>query len=203
VVNAAASNQTVDLFVNGQRVGTQSFAFGTGSTACFDVPAGTRTVEFRAAGSTTALARITPDPVFAAGTSNTVVLAGSGTGIRAFTFPDAFTATAGQAGVRVINASPTLGTSDVFVTEPGVTVSGSPTFEDVAFGTATAFENIDAGEVRVRFTDPGTTVVALDANGTPAFNIPANQVRTFVVADVAGGGMPTSEDNVILLQACS
>jgi hypothetical protein len=202
VVNAAAANQSVDLFINGERVGTQSFAFGSASTACFDVPAGVRTVEFRAAGSTSALARVTPDPTLTAGTSNTVVVTGLGADIRALVFTDAFTAASGQAGVRIINASPALGTSDVFVTAPGVTISGDPTFEDVAFGTATTFENIAAGDIRVRFTDPGSTVVAFDGNGSSAFNIPANQVRTFLVADVSGGGMPASEDDLIVLQAC-
>lgn len=203
VVNASAPNQNVDLFVNGERVGTTSFAFGSASTACFEVPSGARTVEFRAAGSSNALIRITPDPNFTAGSSNTVVIAGAGANLRALTVPDAFSPASGQAGVRVIHASPALGRRDIFVTAPGVTISGDPTFEGVDFGTTTSFQNVAAGDIRLRFTNPGSTVVAFDGNGTPAFNVAANQSRTFVVTDVAGGGMPGGEDELIVLQACA
>jgi hypothetical protein len=203
VVNASAPNQNVDLFVNGERVGTTSFAFGTASTACFEVPAGARTVEFRSAGSNNALIRVTPDPNFAAGTSNTVLVTGAGANLRALAVADAFTPASGQGGVRIIHASPALGRRDVFVTGPGLTLSGDPTFEDVDFATATSFRSVAAGDVRIRFTNPGSTVVAFDGNGTPAFNIPANQSRTFLVTDVAGGGMPGGEDELIVLQACA
>lgn len=203
VVNASAPNQNVDLFVNGARVGTTSFAFGSASTACFEVPAGARTVEFRAPGSTSALIRVTPDPNLSAGSSNTVVIAGAGANLRALAVPDAFTPTSGQAGVRVIHASPALGRRDVFVTAPGATISGNPTFAGVDFGTATSFQNVAAGNVRIRFTNPGSTVVAFDGNGTPAFNVQANQSRTFLVRDVAGGGMPGDADELIVLQACA
>lgn len=203
VVNASAPNQNIDLFVNGERVGTQSFAFGTASTTCFEVPAGARTVEFRTPGSSTALVRVTPDPNLTAGTSNTVVVAGAGANLRALVVPDAFTPASGQAGVRVIHASPALGRRDIFVTAPGVTISGDPTFEGVDFGTATSFRSIPAGDVRIRFTNPGSTVVAFDGNGSPAFNIAANQSRTFLITDVAGGGMPSSEDELVVLQACA
>ncbi|MGQ0712564.1 MAG: DUF4397 domain-containing protein [Gemmatimonadaceae bacterium] len=203
VVNASAPNQNVDLFVNGERVGSTSFAFGTASVACFEVPAGTRTVEFRSAGSSSALVRVTPDPSFTAGTSNTVLVTGAGANLRALAVPDAFAPASGQGGVRVIHASPALGRRDIFVTAPGVTISGDPTFEDVDFGTATSFSNVAAGDVRIRFTNPGSTVVAFDGNGAPAFNVPANQSRTFLITDVAGGGMPSDEDALIVLQACS
>jgi hypothetical protein len=117
-------------------------------------------------------------------------------------FPDAFTAASGQAGIRLIHASPALGRRDVFVTAPGVTISGQPTFSGVEFRTATEFRSIAAGDIRIRFTNPNSTVVAFDGNGSPAFNIPANQVRTFLVTDVSGGGMPASEDELVVLQAC-
>ncbi len=94
---------------------------------------------------------------------------------------------AGQAALRVIQAAPSGGTIDVYVTESTVDIAGvTPLLEDVPFRGNTEYLSIPVGRFRVRLTTANTKTVILDQ--TQFFGERA--MRTIVATDAAGGGSP-------------
>lgn len=98
-----------------------------------------------------------------------------------------------QAKVRVVHLSPTAGAVDVFVTAVGADLSAAtPTLSNVAYQSASAYLNLNAGAYQVRTVPAGT----LAANRAAAVSITANvtltgnTIRTIVAADNNVGGAP-------------
>jgi hypothetical protein len=174
-------------------VGNQSTALGSGiatgtaGASCFQVPAGSQTLNFRQGGSTTNVASATPFN-FVAGQRYTVILTGTGTtaGSRsAVVLTDDASVTApatGQNAIRFFNATGTTG--NVYVTAPGAAL-GAASQTGLVSNTATTggtggYTSYPVGSSQVRVFTGGTTT------GTPAVNytIPAltgNRIATVVL----------------------
>lgn len=173
-----ATNSNIDVS-NGGTVGTgnSSLAFG-GSSTCMTVNTTGTGLAFNQAGTTTAIPGFTPS--FNANGNFTVVAIPSTTGTQFVTLDNSgFTATSGQAGLRVVNAASGAGS---IVALNGTTVLGTGT--GVPFGTGGSFMSVPAGSQTISFnTGTGTTTVA----NAGALNFTAGQNYTLVVAPAAAG----------------
>jgi hypothetical protein len=93
---------------------------------------------------------------------------------------------AGNMNLRIINASPSLGTADVYVVAPGTNLkSVSPTVSALNFESASSYIPLAAGSYQIYFTRTGQTVVLIDS-GTVSFGV--GQVRTVVGLNGAVSG---------------
>lgn len=129
----------------------------------------------------------------AASTDYTILATDSQPSISTLTLIDINTAPAGDsARIRVVHASPGLGSVDVYVTDTSAALTAeTPDVAAFSFQTASGYLTIPVGMHRVRFTATGTkTPVLLDVTGTalPAFT--RGQIRTVVALDRIRGGAP-------------
>jgi hypothetical protein len=155
--------------------GSSDIAFGT-SSECNAVPVADPMLTVLQAGSTTPLA-LTPTLV-AGHPSTFVAFPGTGTTVNFETLANDFTAAAGQAGLRVFNATAITTAFDVFVTAPNAPL-GTPTLTNVAAGKSSAFVSVAAGQVQIRVTATGTTNNPVDL-GTQTLDAGVN--TTLVIA---------------------
>jgi hypothetical protein len=127
--------------------------------------------------------------VFQAGTSYTFIAAQTAFASPALTpifLTDDNTAPAsGQMRLRVVNASPDVGNLDVYVVSPGANIQAvNPTFSNLAFKSASTYQNLVAGKYEVFFTAPGQKTVLIDSG---VLSLGQGQVRTVVALDKTGG----------------
>ena len=93
----------------------------------------------------------------------------------------------GGGSIRVVNASPTMGAADVYITAPGADLTTStPVATSLAYRAAAGYFG-PFGSAQVRFTTPGTTTVVLTG---PTLTLVMGQIRTVVALDAGGGGTP-------------
>lgn len=181
VANATATS--LDIATNGTvATGNGALSFGTSST-CMVVDATNPGIAARETGTATALPGLAP--TFVAGGNYTVVAyPGTGATTQFATVANAFTPTAGQGGLRVLNLA-TIGSNyDVHVTAPGATL-GAPSVNNVAYGTGSSFFNVGAtGVLQIRITNAGSQAVVLDV-GNHSFSAARNE--TLVIAPPAAG----------------
>ena len=184
VVHASPNAPNVDVLVDGT-VALTNVPFRTAS-GYLAVPAGTRELQVRAAGTATTV--IDADAPLAEGRAYTVLATGLVASIAPLVLEDDLAApAAGNAKVRLVHAAPGAGTVDVYVTAPTADIAtAAPTLAAVPFRAASAYLQVPAGSYRVRITPTGTKTVAIDVNAALA----AGQVRTAVAVDATGGGAP-------------
>jgi hypothetical protein len=90
---------------------------------------------------------------------------------------------AGTFKLRVSNAAITSPTFDVYISPPGELLDNmSPSFGSVAYGQFTAYTQINAGILQVRFTLPGSKQVIYDAGP-----ITFSQLTTYEIAGYSRG----------------
>jgi hypothetical protein len=102
-------------------------------------------------------------------------------------------AAAGTAQLRVVNASPIMGTADIYAVAAGNSfVAGSPTVAALAVGQVAGYQvltfplSTNATQTySVFFTAPGTTLVLVD---TGPVSFASGQNSTLVALNRAGGG---------------
>ena len=93
----------------------------------------------------------------------------------------------GQAQLRLVDASPTAGTIDVYVLIPGQPISdASPTLANASL-LATNSTNLTPGSYDVIVTRAGSTVQLF---GPDRISVDAGAVYSAVLLDAAGGGAP-------------
>ena len=92
----------------------------------------------------------------------------------------------GDAKLRLINVSPSLGPADVYIVSPGTDINTvSPTISNLAFGAASGYQNLTAGNYEVIYAFAGQKSIAIDG-GSLAFS--AGQIRSFVGLNGQSGG---------------
>lgn len=121
------------------------------------------------------------------GALTTLIATGNAPNVTGVSFTDENTVvTAADASIRVINASPTMGPTDVYIVPTGTSLSGAtPTVPSLAFQAATPYEDIAPGSYEVFLTAPGTKS-SFTSTGT--ITLTANQIRTLVAINSLGGG---------------
>ena len=187
VVHASPDAPNVDVLVDGAAVLT-NVAYKASSTY-LDVPAGSRNLRVRATGTSTVV--IDQTAAVTAGKRYTVLATGRVASIAPVVLEDDLTApAAGNVKLRLVHASPTAGTVDIYVTAPGASIAtATPTLASVPFRAASGYLEVPAGTYRVRITPTGSKTVAIDVNDVA---LAAGQVRTAVAVDAPGGGTPLS-----------
>jgi hypothetical protein len=178
---ANATNTGLDV-LQGTTVlsGASNIAFGA-SSSCSSVNAATPGLTVRQTGTTTALPGFTP--TLAVGNRYTIIAYPNATGVSFATLTNTFTPTAGQAGLRVFNASGGATGLDVFVTASGAPLT-TATVSNAANGAATSFVSVPAGSQQIRVTGTGLTTVLLDMGSQ---SLTAGQNATLVIAPPAAG----------------
>ena len=184
--NATTSSLSLDIAQNGAvGTGNSNVAFGAAS-ACTKVNDSNPQLAVRAAGSTTSLTGFSP--AFAAGGTYTVLVTGTQATPIFTILDDKFvTPSAGNAGVRIVNAttSATAGTGnwDIYV-NPGTTL-GTPNVTAIGRTNASAYLTVPAGQANtIRLTNAGQTTTVLNI-AVPSLT--AGTVTTIVVTDAAAG----------------
>jgi hypothetical protein len=89
-----------------------------------------------------------------------------------------------------VNASPALGTADVYVLAPGSSLSSaSATVSSLNFESASGYQSLSAGTYEVYLTQPGQKSAMIDS-GPLTFT--SQQIRTVVGLDGQSGGFETA-----------
>jgi Domain of unknown function (DUF4382) len=188
---ANATDVALTLLQNGTALpGSSNIAFGA-SSQCSSVNAANPMLSVMPAGGTA----ITLSPTLVAGHPFTFI-GFPATGTTQFaTLANDFAPTAGQAGLRVFNATAVTPAFDVFVTAAGAPL-GTATFANVAAGQSSAFASAPAIASLVRLTNTGTTANPIEL-GT--FTLVAGQNTTLVIAPPAAN---TTTLRGFLVPAC-
>ena len=171
VTRANANNATVQ-FINatavsldiaqGNSVATGNGALSYGTTSlCIVTDASNSNLAVRETGMSTALAGFTP--AFQPGGNYSVIAYPGAPGLIQFgTVSNAFTASAGQGGLRVFNAAAAGTSYDIYVSAPGAS-SATAGANNVGYGSGSSYLNVAAGTAQqVRITNAGTQAVVLD-----------------------------------------
>jgi len=189
-----ATNNALTLNQNGTAAtGGSALAFGTASS-CLTVPVSGSTLTVTQAGSSTALTGFAP--TLTAGSNATFIAYPTATGgVQFATLGNAFTPTAGSAGLRVFNATSATTGYDAFVTALGAAL-GTATVTNVLAGGSSAFASVPAGSQQIRLTSTGSTALLLDAG---AMTLTAGQNYTLVVEPPAAG---STTPRVALISGC-
>jgi Domain of unknown function (DUF4397) len=95
------------------------------------------------------------------------------------------TATTGDAHVRVVNASSSMGTADVYIVPSGTSIAGiPPTVANLAFNSDTGYQLVPVGAYEVFMTAPQTKNAFLS---TGPINLAASANQTVVGLDDPSG----------------
>jgi len=179
-VNASPNTASINAVVDGTSIAS-SIANGGGSSAYLTIATGSRHIQIE--DTTTSVIYIDATPTLAAGSNTTFIATNFGPPNNQTLLPldltdDNSAPASGSFRLRVVNATPTLGSLDVFVLPNGTLPSGAPTFSGVSFPSAsTTYLSSVAGTYQVFFTIPNTTNIVFQS-GVLTFS--AGQVRTLL-----------------------
>lgn len=184
-INAANSYATADLFVDGVDA-LPGLPYGQGSSIYVNAPTTPRSFAILSAPDTTTLA--STQFVVANNGTYALILTQHASGAGLLVLPDTVSAPpVNSIGLRIVNVSPAAGTVDVYVTGADSTALTTPVATNIPFEGVMNYQNVGVGGVHLVITSAGTKTVLLDVNAT---QLTTGQVRTIVVIDADGGGVP-------------
>jgi len=189
VMNAAPDQTSLDVLIDNKSVAT-NVNYGTASSY-FSVSSGSRNLQVEPSGVTTPIVNTT---ISLSSGNNTVIVANFTASVATITLTDNKTAPAsGDIQLRIVNAAPGLGTGDVYIVAPGTDLTTvSPTISNLAFESASSYQQIAAGSYEVFFTLPGQKFAYIDSG---ALTLSAGQNRTLVGLNSQTGGFTTATLN--------
>jgi Domain of unknown function (DUF4397) len=128
---------------------------------------------------------------FASSTNQTLLLTGPATGIQPLLLSDTGpTIVVGDAYVRIVDASATMGAADVYIVPAGSSIVGvQPVVAGMSFDQSTGYQTTVAGNYEVFMTAPGTTNALLS---TGPISLTSAENQTVVALDSASGGFQYS-----------
>ena len=184
-INAASRYPTVNLFVDSASVLSRPQAYDSGSSVYVNALTNPRTFRVTAGTDTTTITStqllVENFGVYA------MIVTQHPTGAGLLILPDTVSALpSGQVGLRVINAAPSAGAVDVYVTGADSTL-GTPSVSNVTYEGTSFYINAPVGTLRLRVTAAGTKNVLLDVD---ASSLTDGQARSVLLMDSAGGGLP-------------
>ena len=182
LVNATPDESSLDLLVDTKNVAS-NVGYGAAS-AYVSIASGARNLQVEPTGGTNVLIDTTPSVV--AGSNLSLVSLNFSFNISSVLLTDDNSApTSGDFKLRIVNASPGMGTQDVYLVPFGTDIrSVDPTFSSVGFGSAAAYSTLAAGDYEVFFTTPGQKFINLDS-GKLTFS--AGQIRTLLALNNPAG----------------
>ena len=187
---ANATSTSLDVAIGGTvTTGNGPLGFGAAST-CISTNAATPNVTVRIAGTTNVVPGFTT--AYQSGVSYTVIAYTGANGTTQFaTIADTYTPASGQTAFRAFNAGSASSSYDVYVTDPGASLTATPpTFSSVTVGNNSGFIDVSTtSSQQVRVTTSGSKTVLLDL-GNVAFV--AGQSVTLVLAPPLAGSLPRS-----------
>jgi hypothetical protein len=169
--------------------GNGPLGFG-GASTCISTNAATPNVAVRIAGTTNTVPGFTT--AYQSGVNYTVIAYTGANGATQFaTIADTYTPASGQTAFRAFNAGSATSSYDVYVTDPGASLTTTPpTFSAVTAGSNSGFIDVSTTtSQQVRVTTAGSKAVSLDL-GSVAFV--AGQSVTLVLAPPVTGTIPRS-----------
>jgi Domain of unknown function (DUF4397) len=180
LLNAMDGQTSINMLVDNNTLAT-GVAFGAASSYA-SVGSGSHTLQIQANSAT-----LFNQTVSISSGNNTVLATNSGPTVFA---DNKTTPSSGNIQIRVINASTSLGTTDVYVVASGADISTvNPTFAGLAFQSASGYATLAAGSYQVEFAQAGSKNVLINSN---ALSFSAGQIRTVVALDNPSGGFTTA-----------
>ena len=187
LVNALTSSQALDFAVDGQ-VAASGIGFGSASPYVSLTLASHR-LQAQASGTGTTLVDFTRD-LTTAGTFSLIPAPGLSQ-FGALFIADDPTPAAGQAKFRVVHVAAAPGAVSMYITSPTADLSSAtPAVPTLAFGAASPYVAVAPGTYRIRITPAGNPSTTLLDTGN--ITVTAGSVRTLLVTDAPGGGLPTT-----------
>ena len=182
-MNAFLGQSSLDMLISSKSVAT-GVIYGAGSGYA-SVSSGSPNLQIENTGTTNVLVNQTIS--LPSKSDNTILTTGSGTVVLS---DDNTAPSSGNIKIRVINASPTLGTADVYVVPSGTGITpGSPTFAGLAYQAASGYQSLAAGSYEVIFTQQGQASAVIDSN---PLSFSGGQIRSVVGLDGQSGGFTTA-----------
>jgi hypothetical protein len=182
ILNAIPIQSNIDMLIDTKDVAS-AIPYGSAS-AYISESSGSRHLQIEPTGVSTPF--VDQNISLSSGSYNTVLDTANG----ATVFTDSHsTPSSGNVSIRVINASSTLGPTDVYVVTSGNGLGTTPTFSNVGVPTASGYTTVAAGSYIIYFTQPGTTNVLLS---TGTLTLSSGQVRTVAGIDGQTGGVTTT-----------
>jgi hypothetical protein len=188
-INAAPRYSTMNLFVDSTSALTRPQAYDSGSSVYVDALTNPRTFRITTGADTTTLAsaqlQVQNMSVY------TIIATQHATKAGLLILPDTVSPLpSGQVGIRVINASPSAGAVDLYVTGNDSTLA-TPSAKNIVFEGTSGYilAPVPAGTLRVRVTAAGTKTVLLDVD---ASSLTDGQARSVLLMDAVGGGLPVT-----------
>ena len=183
LMNAVPDESSLNVLVDSTSV-SSNLAYGT-STGYLSEKSGSHQIGIEPSGSSTTL--LQQSISFASGSDTTVISNNFSSSIANLVLTDNNSAPAsGDFKIRLINASPNLGPTDVYFVTPGTALTTvSPTVSNLGFGVTAAYQSLAAANYEIELTSVGQKFAVVDT-GTLTFS--AGQVRTFVGLNNPSGG---------------
>jgi hypothetical protein len=182
VMNATPDQTTITAQLDGTSFAS-GITYGTSSTYSA-TNSGSRHLQVQ--GSSTAVF-LDQTINLAGGTSNTAIIANSSATSNAILLTDDNTAstTTGNMKLRIVNASPGMGTVDVYVLPSGTPITNAtPAISSLGFESSSKYLDLPAGSYSIVFTAVGSLFAAFNT-GDIAFV--AGQNRTIVAINSTTG----------------
>jgi uncharacterized protein DUF4397 len=186
-VNAAPRYATMNLFIDNTSALSRPQPYDSGSSVYVNALPDARAFRVTAGTDTTTIAStqllVENFGVYA------MIVTQHATGAGLLILPDTVSALpSGQVGLRVINASPSAGLVDVYLTGADSTL-GTASAANVVFEGTSGYINAPVGTLRLRVMAAGTKTVLLDIN---ASSLVDGQAMSIVLMDAVGGGLPAT-----------
>lgn len=186
-INAANRYATADLFVDGVDA-LPGLPYGQGSSIFVNAPTTPRSFVIRSAPDTTTLASsqlvVTNNATYA------LILTQRTSGAGLLVLPDTVSPPpVNSVGLRIVNAAPAAGAVDVYLTGADSTALTTPVATNIPLEGVMNYKYVGVGNLHLVVTATGTKTVLLDVNGS---QLTAGKVRTIVVVDANGGGLPVT-----------
>jgi hypothetical protein len=185
-MNAVIDESSVDVLLDGTKVATE--AYGVAPTY-ISVSSGSRHLQIEPTGSSTPF--IDQTLSLSSGNNYTVVAVNFSSSHQALVLSDQNSAPAsGDIAIRIVDASPELGSVDVYIVAPGTDLTAvTATISNLPVDGVSNYQTLAAGSYQVLFTQPDQKSIEIDA-GT--LNLTAGQVRTVVSLNGPEGEPPTA-----------
>ena len=183
VMNGVVDESDLSIVEDGNSVAS-NLAYAT-STGYLSAHAGSHQIQIEPSGTSNVF--LTQTVNFSSGTDTTILAFNFSSSPQSLVLLDDNSAPpSGDAKLRLINVAPSLGPTDVYVVAPGTDINTvSPTITNLAFGAASSYQNLTAGNYEIIYAFAGQKSIAIDSG---SLSLSSGQIRSFVGLNGQSGG---------------